>query len=302
MGLNWDDLRFVLALHRHGSYEDAARVLGVSRSTVQRRVRAYEEALATELFEREGSGRVRTDEKVNDLLNRLASVADSLSALNDELAASISSVSGLVRVTGAAFLINRVLLPALPDLVRRHPALDLEFVVDNARLSVTHHRETDIAIRLYRPDSESGAITRKIADVECAIYARRDLDLTDRSLPWIAFAKRASGLPHALWIAEQQGKDEAPTRVKADDAEVLLQSVLAGLGKTLLPVAIAEQFEELARVEGYEVPTRELWCVMHPSWKELPRITTVIGWIVGTLGPFLDPERARRARAFRAPG
>ena len=297
--LNWDDLRFVLTLHRYRSYAGAARALGVSHSTVQRRVRAYESAVGTRLFERQRNGRVRTRAEVDDLLERLAGVADKLVALNDEIGASVSSVSGLVRVTGAAFLVNRMLLPTLPDLLRCHPALDLEFVVDTVRLGITHHREADIAIRLFRPDTEAEAITRKIADVACGVYARRDLDLSSRSLPWVAFGRRASSLPHAHWIAEQQLLDRAPIRVTADDAEVLVQSVRAGLGKTVLPSAIAERFDELVRLDGYEVPSRELWLVMHPSWREVPRLATVVGWIVSTLGPHFDPERARRAREVR---
>ncbi len=42
--IEWDDLRYVLAVAEHGGLAAAARALGVNHTTVLRRVNAFEEA------------------------------------------------------------------------------------------------------------------------------------------------------------------------------------------------------------------------------------------------------------------
>ena len=49
---SWDDLRVALAIAREGSIRRAARSLGVSHSTILRRVDALEGATGVQLFER----------------------------------------------------------------------------------------------------------------------------------------------------------------------------------------------------------------------------------------------------------
>ena len=54
--MNWDDLRFFLALSREGSVSGAGRVLGVKHTTVARRIQALEQHMGTRLFDRSRSG------------------------------------------------------------------------------------------------------------------------------------------------------------------------------------------------------------------------------------------------------
>lgn len=48
--LDWDDLRFFLALTRHGSLSAAARDLHVAQSTVGRRLASLEASLGVRLL------------------------------------------------------------------------------------------------------------------------------------------------------------------------------------------------------------------------------------------------------------
>ena len=56
MAARWDDLRFVLALARHGTLTAAAASLGVSQPTVGRRLAVLERRMRTPLFERTPTG------------------------------------------------------------------------------------------------------------------------------------------------------------------------------------------------------------------------------------------------------
>ena len=48
--MNWDDLRFFLALTREGTVSGAGRVLKVKHTTVARRISALEEQLGSRLW------------------------------------------------------------------------------------------------------------------------------------------------------------------------------------------------------------------------------------------------------------
>jgi DNA-binding transcriptional LysR family regulator len=50
--LNWNDLRYVLAISRGGTLAAAARLLGVDDTTVARRLMAMQEAIGTRLHQR----------------------------------------------------------------------------------------------------------------------------------------------------------------------------------------------------------------------------------------------------------
>lgn len=55
---DWNDLRYFLSVARHASLSGAARELGVSQSTVLRRITTLEEGLGHQLFDRLPSGYV----------------------------------------------------------------------------------------------------------------------------------------------------------------------------------------------------------------------------------------------------
>src|SRR3954469_15742025 len=58
--LDWDDLRFFLALARHGSLSLAAKHLHVAQSTVGRRLASLEASLGVRLLNRTPEGYVPT--------------------------------------------------------------------------------------------------------------------------------------------------------------------------------------------------------------------------------------------------
>ena len=58
--MNWDDLRFFLALSRAGTVSGAGRELGVKHTTVARRIKAFGESLGSRLFDHLQDGYVMT--------------------------------------------------------------------------------------------------------------------------------------------------------------------------------------------------------------------------------------------------
>src|SRR3546814_17148628 len=72
--IDWDDVRYFLAIAREGSVRSAAGRLGVNHSTVLRRIARLEERLGVQMFEKLPSGYRLTaaGEEVRELATQLA--------------------------------------------------------------------------------------------------------------------------------------------------------------------------------------------------------------------------------------
>ncbi|WP_244434159.1 LysR family transcriptional regulator [Azospirillum sp. B506] len=112
-GSSWDDLRYLLAVARHGSLSAAARVLGVNHSTVLRRVTALEEAMGARLFDKLPGGYVLT--AAGDEMQRVAQkMEEDLAAANRLLSGRDTRISGSLRVTTVDILTGTRITIALP--------------------------------------------------------------------------------------------------------------------------------------------------------------------------------------------
>lgn len=280
--LNWNDLRFVLAVSRAESYASAARRLGVNESTVARRIAGAEQRLGVRLFER-NLGVIHPTQAGATVVTAAERIELEVQSLETAVAGIDRLAAGSVRVTSVPIIVNHLLVPALPSLLREQPQLQIELVAEPRDLSLTK-READVALRLARPSKEVRAVARRIGQLDYAVYG--PADPSPESLPWITYEDNMADLPQALWIAEQTGSPPgAPARLAVNDAEAILQGVKAGLGKSLLPVVIAEREPNLVHIGGDAVAlSRELWLMVHPELRKLTRIRVVMDWLVSIVG------------------
>jgi DNA-binding transcriptional LysR family regulator len=205
-------------------------------------------------------------------------------------------VAGTVRLTAVPILVNRLLVPALPRLYAAHPLLRLELIAEPRNLSLTR-READIALRLARPQRGGTAVARRIGRLDYAVFGpspaeglrpagaprRGDPD----RLPWITYEEGMDELPQAKWIAAAARAAPGPPPLLVNDAETILAAVRSGLGKSLLPCAVAEREPGLRRL-GDAAPalSRELWLLVHADLRRLARVSAVIAWIEETVRAF----------------
>ena len=286
-GENWDDLRIVLSVARAASFAGAARRLGVNESTVARRIIQAEERLRARLFER-SHGKLEPTEAGAEIVRRAERIEMEVQAAEGAISGADERAAGTVRVTAVPIVVNRILAPALTCLLAEHPHLRIELIADPRDLSLTK-READIALRLARPQNEVRAIARRIGRLAYAVYG--PAHHAGKSLPWVTYEDRMNDLPQSRWIAETVARDRvADPRVLVNDAETLLQCVTAGLGKSLLPVAIGEQAPGLVRIgECPKAQSRELWLMVHPDLRDLIRVRVVMDWIMATVERLPSP-------------
>ena len=270
--MNWDDLRHLLAIARAGTLAGAARRLAVNQTTAARRLAALEAALGVRLFE-QAEGRLHPTRAGELALARAAEVEQQIESLAQGVAGADRAPAGLVRVTAVPILANHLLVPGLPALSARHPRIRLELIAESRNLSLTR-READLALRLSRPESGAGLLTRRLGDLAYAVYGPKGR--AGNRLGWITYEEGLSHLPQARWIAQQAGVALAPLAVS--DAEALVHAIRAGLGKSLLPCLIADREPGLRRL-GETVLHREIWLLAHREQRHHGRIAAVIAWI-----------------------
>jgi DNA-binding transcriptional LysR family regulator len=247
--LNWDDLRFVLAISRGRTLAAAGRRLGVDDTTVARRLAAVQSAIGGRLYQRLADGTLQ----LTSLGQRAALHAERMERevglLGAIRAGGDDPVSGTVRITSVPIVVNRMLLPAVPMLAKRHPALHLELIGDARDLSLTR-READLALRLARPRSGgTRVIARRIGALDYDIYVAAACPTPEaRRLPWIAYDEAMAHLPQARWMAARIARNqEALAAVRVNDADAMVEAVACGLGRSLLPSAIADRDPRLKR-------------------------------------------------------
>src|SRR6195952_6067323 len=123
--IDWDDIRYFLAVARGGSVRAAAELLGVNHSTVLRRIAQLEERLGVHMFEKLPSGYrlTATGEEVLEFADQMEA---SSPLLETRVFGRDQSARGLLRVTLPPFLATHLFMPDLSDFARLHPEIEIE--------------------------------------------------------------------------------------------------------------------------------------------------------------------------------
>ncbi|TIX41528.1 MAG: LysR family transcriptional regulator, partial [Mesorhizobium sp.] len=141
--IDWDDIRYFLAVARGGSVRAAAEGLGVYHSTALRRIAQLEERLGAQMFEKLPSG-YRLTAAGEELANQMEA---SSHQLETRVFGRDQSVRGLLRVTLAPTLATHLLMPDFADFARLHPDIEME-ILSSGELANLTNREADVAIRV----------------------------------------------------------------------------------------------------------------------------------------------------------
>lgn len=278
--MNWDDLRFLVTLGREGTLAAAARQLGVDQTTVARRLRTLEQDLGTPLFER-NDGLWRPTAVGGRVLERAGRIEEDVAGISRLAEAGAAAVGGVVRITAVGAFIGDWLVPRLSGLYTRHPELCVDLVASNDNLNVAR-READIAIRLARPAS-GDLLIRKLADVGFALYGAARGDLQVSAGDWVAYNEDLAHTPEMRRLQAMLGSGRI--RLRANSVRGLARAVADGVGQGLLPCFLADPDPRLARLSGpHPVLSRELWMLIHPDARPLPRVAATADWLVACFG------------------
>ena len=285
--MDWNDLKYLLALHRRGSLAAAAKDLGVTKATMSRRLAALEEAVGAQLFERNPAGTVLTPAG-----RAAASAAEDIERVTGSLDARIADVDdstprGTVRFTAPPWIAGRFVIPFLPELKQRYPELEVQLVGTNQLLNLAQ-READLALRNVRPSQQS-LIVRKVISLGGCIYASQ-LYLQRKGTP----CDRASLAGHDLLVYEglggmpgfewmHDGPHDANIAFRANDPEALLSAASAGLGLAAAPCLLGDGQPSLVRIEALGIGHCDMFLVCPEELHKAPRVRAASDFVAELL-------------------
>jgi LysR family glycine cleavage system transcriptional activator len=145
-----NSLRALEATLRHGSFTAAADELGITPAAVGQRVRALEEYLSKDLFERTAKGINATEDakRVEALLTTgFSAIAGGLDQLRSK------PVRNRVSVTLPASFAENWLTPVISEFYQRHSEVDLRLNASNRDVDLLTE-DFDFAIRYGRPTTD----------------------------------------------------------------------------------------------------------------------------------------------------
>ncbi|HKJ19455.1 MAG TPA: LysR family transcriptional regulator, partial [Woeseiaceae bacterium] len=169
--IDWDNVRLFLELTRRGSARGAAQALGLSHSTVVRRVERLESGLGARLFDRDFTG-YRPTPAGQTLLDSALKAEEAILAADRQLHGSDASLSGEITLTMPDVLAYFFLMPELVTFTERYPEIDLKMLISYDVFDLAR-READVALRLYRQDHlpPEDLVGRKLQSVWSCYYA-----------------------------------------------------------------------------------------------------------------------------------
>jgi len=272
--MDWDDLRYVLAVSRDRSLSLAGAHLGVSHTTVSRRIRAIEEGLGVRLFDRTPDAFVPTAAG-NDIAEVAERMEGEVLSVEGRVLGRDAELKGKLRVA-TLDLIYREHHAAFTSFMARYPSVELTVTFSDTEVSL-NRREAEVALRMTSSPPEY-LVGRKVGRVEFAVYGSRELvaragkRATYADFPWLHWDERLN----FRWLDDFLAKRAPGARIamRIDVNTGMMRDVVAaGVGVHFLATFEGDADPRLVRIgpveEGFG---RDLWLLTLPDLRNTNRI------------------------------
>lgn len=282
--MNWENLRFFVAVVRAGTLSGAAKALEVDQATVSRRLMSLEAELGLKLIERlpreaklTAQGKLILTEALE--IEACTFKIKRLSVANKEKREKLA-ISAPPVLARHFFATNMLKLSQELSGVLISILSDVHFV-SLSRL------EADLAIRLS-PGVKDTDIIRKIGKMDFALYAasRYSHLKTPESWEFIAYPERVTNFEHKQWLDKIIG--EKHVLCEMADLSHQYETICSGVGVAGLPCFLADSDKRLVKLEVNEpMLSLDIWIAKHPDRRNDPlvvRASNVISDILNKVG------------------
>ncbi len=283
------------AVVRHGSFTAAAEALGESKSVVSRRVAALEHRLGARLLHRT-TRRLELTEVGVAVHERCAGLLGSVEEATLAATATTGEAAGTLRINAPSVLASEVVVPLLPELLRRHPALRIELGTSDRMLEVVGSG-FDLTLRIGGRPADASYVARALAPARLvpvaspAYVARAGFPETPEDL------LRHEGVRYTLLGPRDEWRFEgaegpvfagAPIeRLGADAGSVILSAVLAGMGVAVVPeVEVARHLADgrlLRLLPAWRTAERWLWALWPSRTLVPPKVRVMVDHLAAAL-------------------
>lgn len=286
------------------SFTQAAQVLGLPKASASLAVQQLEAHLGTRLLHRT-TRRVQLTQDGQAFYERCKDLLDDV----DELQAMFqqpdgTALRGRVRIDMSTGIARQLVLPALPDLLARHPLLEVELSSTDRRVDLVREG-FDCVIRVG-PVAEPGLVARPLGLVRVAscaspgYLARKGTPQSLADLAQHDLVHYVSTLGTKSAGFETMAGDGSPQfhpmagRVTVNSAEAYLGACAAGLGLIQAPLlGVRELIDRGLLVEvlpHHPAPPMPV-TLIYPHRRHLPqRVRVVMDWLAAVVQAHLQSE------------
>lgn len=293
MDWNWDHIRYFLSLAEQGTLSQSARVLGVSHSTVLRRIRRLESVLKTTLFDHTSAGYTLTPAG-QKLHIEATSMRSTMSAISREISGVDSQMQGDVVITTTDTIARYIAPRLIARLSEKYAGLNFSLIMAN-RLSDLDSRDVDIAIRTSKQPPEH-LIGRQVAQIRFFVVASAAY-LKKYNID--SFPARTS---EHKFILPDESYNSAPfyqwlhSRIDPGSSVITVNNFLSaaamvkeGLGIAVLPSYVLRAEKNLISLGNEkEICSNDLWVLSHPGSRNTEKIRVVRQFLYDELPRYLD--------------
>lgn len=233
--ISLDDMAVFAMVAREGTFTAAGRALGVTKQSVAERIARLEERLGVQLLVRSTRGARLTDIGT-EYARSCTAVTAQADAANLLAYQAQHRPTGLLRVTCPVGLARPLVMPAIEDYRRIHPAVTFEVIVEERVIDLVKE-EIDLALRVGTATSSPAYMTRPLFEGDAVFVASREIVERYGELRTAADARR---VPWIMRRGDRSVKIEAH-EVAVDPAVVVntvfgcVDAALAGLGVAAVP-------------------------------------------------------------------
>jgi DNA-binding transcriptional LysR family regulator len=278
--MDWDHLRFFLALAKDHRLVVAARSLQVNHTTIARRISALEQEMGVQLFTRSNSGYELTDAglQLQDIAKQvekqIGNIRNQVNEVNQE-------ITGVVRIGTTEGFGTVVIAPILNALGKQYPKLIIDLLALPRMVNLSR-READIVITLQRPTRGPYLVT-KLQDYSLHLYASPEYLANNPQIQARSDLDKQTFISYIddlLFSKELSYLDDIcrPQRIafRSTSIQAQLQAALSGLGIAILPSFMAEPVAGLVPVLKEEIEIiRSFWMIMPNEYRKIDRMNLV---------------------------
>lgn len=279
----WNDYQLILTLAQEKTIRRTAALLGVSHSTISRRLSHINTAFEQGVFEKTQAGYILTGfgRDVLETVKKMQALDFSIQRKGQQIK---TDMVGPITLSLPDVIAKTFLIETLGQFCTDYPDIDLTV---NCSLSMAdlNKMEADIAIRGTSTPGET-LFGRRLATIALCEYAHKDyLENTPREeRRWIVRPSRTSTQSAIM----RSTHPEAPIGIQLDDLLLRHQMVAAGQGMIMGACYLGDSNPNLCRLPGAAVtPLYDLWILTHNDLKNTPRIRR----LMRVLGACLSQHR-----------
>lgn len=244
-----EDLLTLLAVARLGKFTAAAHSLGLNHTTVSRRIAALEKAYGQRVLVASPDGW-----ELSTAGRQLLPIAEDIeSALGRIDAPETSALSGTIRIACPQAFALEYAVPALTDLQKSHPGLQIELITATQRAR-QYRSGVDIEVVVGRPDSPR-SVAKRISDYRLQLYASQDYLRTHPvpvTLDDLAEHRIVYYIENSLQVDDlDEASSEIPTGkgfFRSNSVHAHARATANGVGIGILPDFLARDDPSLVQV------------------------------------------------------